>query len=86
MARNLGWVAAFALLMLAGCDGFAKMGVGGSCRQDRECTTGLDCVNRVCAARAQKGAPDSSDKPIKSEIPVPMLEPIDAGAAGADGG
>lgn len=86
MARKLMWVVACAALMVAGCDfGISKRGVGGSCRQDRECLSGLDCVNRVCAARPQAGKPETSDDEINANIPVPTLAPP-ATDAGVDGG
>lgn len=83
MARKLRWIAACAALLVTGCDfGIDKVGIGSSCRQNRECVRGLDCVNRVCAARASAGKPETSDEELNADIPVPTVEPIDAGADG----
>jgi len=89
MTRKLGWFAtSLVLLFGAGCDfSIEKVGVGADCRQNRECLSGLECVNRQCIVLPSATTPDSEDKPINAVIPVPKLKPVDAGAdASADAG
>jgi len=94
MTRKLGWAAlSLAFLGLAGCDNTidGKLGIGELCRQTRECTSGLACVNRLCVAAPQAGKPTTSDEPINADLPTIRLKPNatpDAGGADAssDGG
>jgi len=96
MARKMGWVAAsLALFVGAGCTfSIEKLGVGDSCRQERECLSGLQCVDRICVSEPRPETPESTDEPINANIPVPTIKPAveaDSGAdagpdAGADGG
>ena len=88
MARKLGWAAlSLALMMAAGCQ-FSierQQGIGESCRQNRECKSGLDCVNRLCVARPPAGDPELLDASINASPPEAVLKPPveDAGPADA---
>lgn len=90
MTRKRVWAALlFSWLLVSGCEFSVEkqLGIGESCRQQRECKTGLDCVNRLCVLAPQSGTPTTSDEEINANLPTVEVKPASTATdAGADGG
>ena len=76
--RLLGALPLSLLLLTMACEGPAPRTIGGYCRNDTDCVSGLRCLNLACTERRQ----------VDGGPPADMGAPVDSGSedTGVDAG